>query len=57
MNNNGEHGVALALFLLAGVFYILGWVGSASVLSILGVVIELAAWISLFSKDRNRKPD
>jgi len=52
--HKGMHLSALALFGAATVFYLLGAVTPVIVFSLIGVVIEIAAWLTLFGSLTNK---
>ena len=48
------HLSALGLFGVATVFYLLGAITPVIVLSLIGMVVEIAAWLTLFGHSSNR---
>jgi len=55
-----KHLAAIALFAIAGFFYYLGWTVPTGILVVIGLVVEGAAWATLFaasSSDENKRGD
>lgn len=47
------HGAVVVLFVLAGICYAASWMGAAMAIGLIGVVLELAAWLVRADKSRD----